>query len=355
MSLPDVTVLWVTSPDAPSPAEDAQRSLLEWARARGVHLEQPRVSHALGLQADPSVADRVEEGLEQAKDAVIALDTDGAEQALASAEGLVRAHPELPQAGWLLAEVLRGWATRWQRLTPKDPARALEAWTRAAALDGGRASGVGDVASSAHPAAVLARLVLDGEGEARLDGVPVKEGALHTAEGDHQLTVTRDGRLVWAAWVTLGEGTLVRVAVPGAPACSREDLASAHVIEGHLASDKVRCPSWVLAEPIRSASGALGGLALTMCEADHCGTSVRWSVGWVEGHPHGPDKTARHWPVWATWVLAGAGVAAATGVTLAAAGVFRPVHDEPVFTTGGLHTTSLPIHLDLAAPRLHMP
>jgi hypothetical protein len=253
---------------------------------------------------------------------------------------LLRAHPELPQASWLLAEVMRGWAVRWARLRPQDNVRAAEAWRRGAGLDGGRAAGVGEPGASERRAAVTATLALDGTGQASLDGVGVSEGPFQSADGDHQLVVTRNGTLILAEWVTVVQGAVVRVAVPEVAACSREDLQRARGIEGTVVPSGVRCQAWVRVQEL-DVGAVKSDLMLTVCERDTCGAPVRWSVGLIADAPRPVGGPAKHWPRWATWALVGAGAIAATGTALAAAGAFRPTRGEPIFTTNGLHTTSV--------------
>src|SRR5258708_2982295 len=60
------------------------------------------------------------------------------------AAALLRAHRELPQAGWLMAEVERARAVRWLRVRPVDADAAARAWRRADALDGGRQPSVAE-------------------------------------------------------------------------------------------------------------------------------------------------------------------------------------------------------------------
>src|SRR5262249_20105985 len=147
------------------------------------------------VPVDRTVADKVEAELDRARDAIAAQETDTAERALARAEELLFAHPELPQGAWLMAEVHRAWSTRYSRLEPRDRTRADAAWQRAAALDGGRIAGVGESAAPLPPP-VHAQLVLDGtspDTRALLDGAPVTPGDVVRPAGEHQLTVVEGG------------------------------------------------------------------------------------------------------------------------------------------------------------------
>jgi hypothetical protein len=342
---PDVAVRWEAPADAREPSLAARRSLDEWALARGFHVFEPRAAALPVLTPDEAVADTVEEEIEHARDALIALDTAAVERALSKADALLRAHPELPQAAWLEAEVLRTWGTRWQRLSPRDATRAAAAWAHAAGLDGGRATGVGEVLAEKAPS-VTATLAFNTLGEGpfvvRLDGVVVPGPLLIGTRGEHQLTVTRGDALVWAAWVELGDGGTVHVALPEPAACAREDLERAHVTDREVVAEGVTCPDWVFARQLPLADE---GLSLATCAKNHCGGFFRWKVG-AMGPVLPPARAGvSHWPVWATVVVVSASAVAVGAATLAATGVFRPTRDEPVFTTAPLHTSSLPVQL----------
>jgi hypothetical protein len=295
----------------------------------------------------------VEELLERAREAVTAQDAKGADSAVAEADALLHAHAALPQAAWLLAEVERTRASRYRRLLPPDARRGAEAWARAAALDGGRAAGLGeDAPPGAQPALLgkpsVVRLVLDegapfdrGGMDAQVDGVRADGGTLAAPPGEHQVVVSRDGAPVWAAWVTFGRDVEVLVAPPGPAPCSRADVTRARVgerVKGGVDAAGVRCDSWVAAKE----ADDRGTILLATCAGDVCGPVVSFRVG-----PPGPAVpsgrgAAAAWPTWATWAVVGGGLVAAAGVTLAATGTFRSTQAQPVFTTGGLHPASFP-------------
>jgi len=345
---PDVAVQWDAPDAARVPSTDARRALDEWAEARGFRLVAPRPSPLPIVAVDATVAASVEDELDHARDALTALDAPATDHALANAEALLRDHPELPQAAWLRAEVLRARATRFRRLPPHDAARSTADWLDAASLDGGRVAGVGEVAPAAGlPAGPMGTVVVERAGDddadhavVRLDGVLVPGATLATVAGEHQLTVTYEGALVRAAWVTVEAGKTLRITPPEPAACSPHDLGRARLVDGRVVATGIRCRAWVFA---RESATSRGELSLATCEGAACGTPFIWSVG-----PMGPvlpeaRRATMRWPAWATWTLVGAGAAAVAGATLAATGVLRPTHAEPVFTTGGLHTSSLPI------------
>jgi hypothetical protein len=348
---PDVAIRWELPAFGRSPSDAARHSLAEWAEARGIHLAPSRRTPAVTIKVDETLAAGVEEELERARDAIAALDTRGTEMALRAADATLDAHPELPEAAWLRGEVARSWATRWRRLSPRDGARADAEWARAAGLGGDRAAGVGEARSTALAPTVTATMAGGGAGEAageprlvRLDGVVVAGSSLTASPGEHQLTVTSDGATVWAGWVTVEAGSVVRVATPQPGACTSEDLSRAHRVDGAVVATSVLCGTWVFARELPESPGEL---SLATCEGDHCGAPFRWKVG-APGPVLPPSHASMtHWPVWATWAVLGASAVAIGAGTLAAAGVFRPTHDEPMFSTGKLRMSSTPIRLPL--------
>jgi hypothetical protein len=358
----DVTVVWV-APEGAAPAgarsgpgdgrEDASRALVEWGRARGLRiLTATAPGGGSAVRVDPSIADRVEKELDRARDAVSALDADGAERALARAEALLREHPELPQAAWLRAEVHRGWAARFTRIEPRDDQRAQSAWQEADALDGGRSAGIGEVAFPPRPRAPTTftvsgapsrRLIVRLDG-AELAATTTSDGALgytlDLAPAEHQLVVTLDGDTIFASWVAIAP------AVAGAPrssipihvgddgACSGASLSGV-VREGSgVRAARVTCDHWVAAAPAERR----GAVLVARCVRNECGPFLEWrSEGGLTYGPHAPvAPQGAPWPAWATWTAIGVGVLAATTITLVATGVFESRPTEQRFVAGGV-------------------
>jgi hypothetical protein len=327
------TVVWIAPSGADRPTED-KRALEEWGRARGVHLSAPSSAATPAIAVDLSIGDLVEQALEKARDASSALDADLTEHFLARAESLVRAHPELPESAWLMAEVERGWSARWGRLPPIDADRASSAWRRARGLDGGRRAGLGEVAATASDFEVPFLLSLSGNADARIDGVHVAAGSLLATAGEHQLTLAREGRLVWAGWIGVTEGATVQVAVPSPPACSSEELSKVTIYGGAVRAEGTRCPRWIVAQP----GPREGVLYVATCSVDHCGVLLEWSVGGTDTLiPDARPYPGFHWPAWATWTLVGVGAAAIAGTTLALTGVFPEGTIDTPFVSNGLH------------------
>jgi hypothetical protein len=179
-------------------------------------------------------------------------------------------------------------------------------------------------------AQVSFELFLDGDGEMRLDGRPVAAGALRGSPGEHQLTVTRGGALVWAGWIGVADGTVARVAPPEPPPCSVEDFTGVSAVGTSVHATRVRCDLWVAAKT----EGARGELFVSLCKMDRCGALLEWKV--VGAGPAGLNGAgASTWPRWATWTLVGVGAAAIAGATVGIDVAFHGGASPPPFTVGG--------------------
>ncbi|MGH7436349.1 MAG: hypothetical protein ACRENE_11810, partial [Polyangiaceae bacterium] len=119
------TVVWI----APAPPDaDPRKALAGWAASRGVTLVEPAPWRPDALEVDPHVAGDVEDLIDRARDALAGTDGSAVDREIAKAEALLRAHPELPQAAWLMAEVERVRAVRLGQMPPVDAAAATRAW-----------------------------------------------------------------------------------------------------------------------------------------------------------------------------------------------------------------------------------
>jgi hypothetical protein len=326
------------------PSEDAKRALLAWANARGVKLVLPGDEggeRVTGLVVDWATAERVERGLAHVRDALAGLEFDAAERELARAEAALREHPELPQAAWLRAEIDRAWSVRWLR--GGDEERAKRAWQRAAGLDGGREAGLGEKAF-APDAPITATIELRGAGEAvlRIDGEIVPPGEIVRSAGEHALAIlSPDGRTTYADWVSIAQGTVVRIEAPSPPACSAGDVKRARLSGDKVDATGVRCGAWVAA-----VAGTGSVVRVATCAGGACGELVEWrsiaagAPGWTFG-PGPAVETRARWPAWATWTLAGVGVVGTAVGIAAAAGAFRSsASAETQFVNGGIQVHS---------------
>jgi hypothetical protein len=325
---------------APALAPDAEqsRALASWARAHGVRLELPGTERPRAMPVDARVGDEVERLLERVRDALAGRDADAADHALAAAESTLRAHPELPQASWLMAEVERARSARFRRLPPLDDEAAERAWMRAESLDGGRLPGVGERGATAAPAeATITLQPVPAGATTWLDGraTTPRSGVVTTHAGVHAVVITWDDAPVWATWIEVPPGSsTVHLAVTGPPPCSSGDLGLGRVAGGAVDAEHVRCGAWVAALPGPRPSSVL----VATCEADRCGALLEWdapvSANWTWTPP--PAHAAGGWPTWATWGLVGAGAVIATSVVLVASGALQSAPTETRFVSGGI-------------------
>jgi hypothetical protein len=350
--------------DARTSRQEAARALERWARAHDVTLAPPSADDVRALVVDLAVSDRVEQEIERARDAIAAQDADAAERALARAEAEIHAHPELPHAAWLLAEIERGWAARFTRLAPVDIERAERAWLRAAGLDGGRVSGIGEphvALARGAPAHATVAITGGARGESiasftlSLDGTELAAGPFARSAGAHQLVVMHDGAPVWAAWVTIAEGTALRIAAPASPACSRGDVARARLrvdtanaaaSPNPIDATGVRCARWIAAVPSARRVAASTSVLVASCEADHCGALALWRGASETSPPRPPPPpvaSSSTWPAWATWGLVGGGAAVVAGIVVVATGALAPARTETRFVNGGVKTERTPV------------
>lgn len=321
-----------------APNEASRRALVAWAEARGMSIVIPEPSSSYALDVDVSLADGVEKDLATARDALTRLDADAAERALSHSSATLRKHPELPQAAWLLAEVDRAWASRWMRIAPVDPERAARAWQEAAALDGGRAAGIGE-AGAPRPAeiSVAFELAAGAGTEVRVDGALVAAGPAHIAAGEHAVVASRDGRVVWADWVSIvANGAVVVVPSFGPRPCSTGDLDHARGNGDRIDGAGVACARWVAAVPQGSSA-----VRVAVCERSRCGPFVEWQSHGGALAPILPPEHEKHSkaPLWIGVTAVGVvAVIAATSIALVASGAFEPAPHETKFVGGGVKT-----------------
>jgi hypothetical protein len=337
---PPATLVWI----APDPPDATQaKALASLAHAHGKGLAPPPADRPPVIAIHLEIADDVEDLLDRARDAIIARDGAGADHALATGEGLLRAHPELPQAALLMAELERARSARWRRVAPLDAEAADRAWQRADAVDGARVAGLGEIASASLPPPATIALALPGDDRAWLDGQPVGATVL-TRAGPHALVVTAEGAPVWAGWVDAPAGSSsVDIDAPATIPCSADDVARTSVSDGAVRADRVQCARWVAA----TTGAQPGTIRAAWCEVNHCTPLLDWPSppAWASSPPGAAGSAAANsrdrgsrWPVWATWALAGAGVAIATGVGIFASGALEGAPTATRFVNGGLKT-----------------
>jgi hypothetical protein len=330
-----------TAPTFEAPNDAAARALIAWGEARGISIGVAVQSSVPALKVDPSIADAVEKELTSARDALTRLDVDETEHALVRARALLRAHPELPQAAWLLAEVERGWSARWMRISPTDPDRAARAWQRAAELDGGRAAGIGE-ADHAKLADVEVTFSSDDDRglTVLVDGEPISLGTKRVPPGEHAVVTMRRGRVLWANWVSVSDQEIVRVPSFRPADCTSDDLEAARLEKRSIYANGVSCGAWIAATPWSGSA-----IRVAQCEGEHCGPWVIWQTHAsslapvLPPHHRESHKKSSPWIAVAAVALAAAMI---TGITLVAAGVFDPPPHQTEFVGGGVKTSSLP-------------
>jgi hypothetical protein len=258
----------------------------------------------------------IERLLERARTGASALAEQQASAALSEAERLLRGHPELPQAAWLMAE--RHQLAALLADAARDPAadqlraraRALEPERAAAFGQDMRAADVGERVSL-EIRGVSARDRLEWDGSERVFPARVRPG-------EHLLRVLRDGELVWAGWVTVSPSKpALELELPRPQICSHAELgATADGPARPIPPSDVSCPAWAVLRIIR------GRPQIALCRKSACGA---WHAG-AEAPvlkapaPKAPSDAA--FPRWATIAIASAGAALITGVTLWQTGAF---------------------------------
>jgi len=343
------TLVWL----APAqPTREERDALATWASAHGIRFAEPSDDALPGIAVDPQIAASVEDQLERARAAMAAADGSEVDAALSSAESLLRAHAELPEAAWLMAEVERGRSARWRRVPPMDLEAADRAWARAEALDGGRVAGLGERSASPPPSSPrpsspppTSDLVIEGRTGTSLwvDGESALPGTIRLREGPHAIVVTQNGAPVWATWVDLTAATSrIRPLARRVAPCSRPDLLQVAPAGETIVAHGVRCGRWVAAER----GSVAGAVRLSTCDHDQCGLLVEWrsrlatngaSLAADQGQSQrAVEGSRRGWPSWATWTLVAAGVAVAAGAIVLASGVWRSAPSETRFVGGGL-------------------
>lgn len=314
--------------------------LASWADARLVALEDfAPEAHLPTLGHDDATAARVEDLVAEARSLG---DPGEAGSALKEAETLLRAHAELPESAWLMAEILR---TRAALGVAGSAESALALEQRADALEGRRAepfdSGFSaGGAKTGGPAADESTTRVVENGAAAVpnrsvrasDEIYVDGHRTETAvfpPGEHHVRIVRGAGLAWAGWTDAAGFAAIRI--PGAVPCSEADLDS---IESAGTRPKlphaVACPDWAVAR----AAGD-DRIDVARCRGSDCGTFQPWRRGWGSSfelpvHPPWPEPKSNSWIVWTAASIAAVAV---TGVALWQAGVFEGTPERrSVFT-----------------------
>jgi hypothetical protein len=269
--------------------------------------------------------ERIEALFDATQSALGSLDAGEASQSLAEAERLVQAHPELPQAAWLLAECHR---LRAELLAARDFAAARALAARAMVLEGPRAAPFREGTSADIDPGSATPLSVDVRGLAPNDRLEwdaeARKSPVQTGAGQHQLRVLRGERVVWASWVSLGAAASeLALNLPPVPACSADDLGGTMDGErGPAAPSQVLCSEWAVARTTQ------GKLELALCRGARCGDW--YAAPAPAAPPFAPPAqvlTRAGFPRWASYTIASVGAAAVFGAVLLEAGVFGSTGD----------------------------
>lgn len=320
------------APVGAAPAGHAQRAALaSYARAHLVRFAPPAPDPSPPLPYDATLSGHADALLDAAAIAVAALDAASARARLGEARQLLDAHPELPESAFLMAEWLRTAASAALAEGDADQARALS--SQADSLEGARAAAYGAPAERARgePRLEPERLELRGLSPGDVVYWDGRESAreVSAAPGPHHARVVRDGRALWAGWVTVARSSAsVRLDVPPLAPCTLTELRAARLDASRASPPPgARCPRWALA---REAPG--GAILIAICGEARCGQPIEWRAsdgGFYAGPPQ--PRAESGWRGWATALIAGVGVTAATGFVMWQAGVFA--HDAAPATT----------------------
>ena len=259
--------------------------------------------------------------LERGRTETMALAEDEAARTLADAERLIRAHPELPQAAWLMAEHHQ-LAALLDEKTRSGGAEELR--RRAAVLEPERALAFGQFSSVAPVPDIgggneTFELTLRGTAPGdslEWDGIELGFPA-RVRVGEHHLRVVRANTLVWAGWVTATPREPVFRVGAEPLTCSFAELGGTRSsAERPIPPAGVSCPAWAV---LRFEQGRA---KLSLCRRSECGAWRLEPLETAERTPGGARLETR-FPRWATIALAGAGAALFTTVTLWQTGAFE--------------------------------
>jgi hypothetical protein len=299
-------------------SEAARRALAAHAHATGLHAVDLREQEkTTGIALDPDRAARIariEDTLRAARGPLDLGDRDALPALrirVAAAYSEARAHPEDPEAPFLLGEALRTLA-RIEDVAG-DPSGARGLRLRADLIDGGRRIGLsegGPFDATGGATIDLTLKLIDArastivwiDGEERDAKKPVS-----LIPGEHHVRVTAQGVTIVAQWITLtASGELpLRGDVATTP-CSAQDLASA------LASPagfQVGCARWMRVVERKES------LEIRVCSATSCGPVSTWSTVPLI-HPPATTPSKSVWSSKWTWI--GVGAAAVVGGTITA-------------------------------------
>ena len=332
-----VTLLLLLSGGDATPAE--RQALATFQRREKITVSHVVVGAAVPLSGGAAVAlsggaptppgysaavvDRIEGALEEAQRLAAALDEERALELLANVERDLLAHPELPQAAWLMAE-RHHVAAAIRRTQPDGAAEAAALVRSASVIEGPRAEAFGEHTEAGAPETsppartLLSVLDLDTSDALFIDGRMARASET-VLPGRHHGRVLRGPRLAWAGWFDVPAQPRVQkyFGVPERGPCSAEDLAD--VTLGERAPNVpygVHCGRWVAVR--RGATG----LEVSWCEGQRCtayGPLLREQL---------ETKAKAAMPNWLAATLVGAAAVGAASL-LIATGTFERERPPP--------------------------
>jgi hypothetical protein len=316
-----LTLVWLSA----TGLQAHQGDLQAWSRAHQVAL-RPALEQ-LSPAYDPATAETIEVQLESHRTALGMQQADVA--ALERTCQQIVAHPELPQAAWLLAECDRLSALALAQ--GGDTLAAAQHQRAANALEGPRAGVYSEAAPTLaplEPVAVVETEIVGPRPTDRvfLDGEPIPSRTLTTV-GTHHLRVLRDEAVLWSGWLQVAAQGGPLLVPSAAQPCSSQELSGIEIRSSQVVVPQdVTCTSWAVARP--QADGK--GIDVWRCRADRCEGPEQWPVP-TDRTPD--EKSAGAWYV---WPLVGVGVALGTAAVLWQTGAFdrEQQPDRPFTITG---------------------
>jgi len=348
------TLSATTTFDYTAATNPSQRgAITAWAQSHLLSVVPPARDTPTQIASyDPALVEQLEDLLEQARVSAGSLDEALALEQLERAEALIYEHAELPQAAFLLAEAAEQQAAILEHTGQARLARIQR--LRAVSLEGERVRAYA-AATEVHSTSVGATATpSEGARDVKLEGlVPSDElvwnGSPLTARrvtvpiGEHHVQVFRDEALLWSGFLLVhGADTSLRIPVAPPAPCSKADLSSPSVLHDRvIGAEQVRCPLWAIARPAAgpaASNGTAKGIDVALCRQAACGALMNWQEGFGEPLVR-PLHEAHPWrlPAWASYVAAGVGAAAATGLLLWQSGAFDdPAEESRSFSFGGI-------------------
>lgn len=291
---------------------------------------------------DPALVQRLERDLEHARIAATSLEETRALEELHKVSGALRAHPELPQCAWLMAEALALEIEIRSRqgtdTTDLERQRRLLEGARATRYSAEASASPTELATEPRPIESLKLTGLADRDRIEWNGGELPTRSPTVGVGVHHVRVLRAGRAVWAGWVSVTPGHRA-VALPAPPleACSQDDFEGVRFEANGIAASGVRCALWVAARE----AGA--GVELALCRGSACERPVRWPP--VRRQPArrlAPASGPEQGSTWPYFVVGGTLAAAVTGLVLWQVGAFEDDEETRArWVFGGVNPTGV--------------